>query len=100
MLAKIAHSFAMANGVANIPGLSFLLPELIRNGVTRAPQHLVGGVHDLEDNTDYLHEISLERFVRPGRQFITARIRLFAGWQTPTYYVAVAEEPVAALQKP
>lgn len=100
MLAKIAHSFAMANCVANIPGLSFLLPELIRNGAARAPQHLVGGLHDLEDETDFLHELNLERFVRLDRQFITARIRLFAGWRAPTYYVVVAEEPGAALLKP
>lgn len=93
MLAKIAHSFSIAHGVADIPNAKLLLPDFIRSGEVPAP-YLVGGRYEVEDATDYLHEIAFGKYIASGRQFMAARIRLFAPWRSPTYFVAVAEIPV------
>jgi hypothetical protein len=90
MLAKIAHSFAVAR--MGINKFNPLLLDLIL-GRTEVVTHLVGG--DLDPPpavTDYGHSLDLRPECRVGgRTFVVATVRLFAQFGAPQYYVVVGE---------
>ena len=93
MLAKIAHSYAVAEADQRfIDGMTFPLPEMILNSVSRFPTEYVGSETGPTPPaaTDSLHEIGVFYGERHGRGLLIVKIRLFAGWpRTPTYLVVV-----------
>jgi hypothetical protein len=92
MLAKIAHSYAIAE--LGIGGFKPLLNDLI---LERPPLHeaqFVGGCLIPEPPTTERYEIGLKISYRlDGRGFWVVRVRLFADLDMPVYYV-VAGEPL------
>ena len=88
MLAKIGHSFAVAEmGIgAFIP----LLPKAIIDEEPWQSNHLVGGYPDEVPPSSYTNEIGLRhRTSVDGRPFIVVQIRLFGNLGAPVYYVVV-----------
>jgi hypothetical protein len=89
MLAKIGHSFAVAN-----LGLHAFSPLALDVILCRTDNisYVVGGSWDLEPPVPGAdHLVSLEYRVEPliRRSLVVAHIRLFANIQTPSYHVVV-----------
>jgi hypothetical protein len=92
MLAKIAHSFAVAE--RGINGFKPVLNNLILGLPTLHMAQFVGGGFLPEPKSTELHEISMKLSCRlDGRGFWVVRVRLFADLDMPTYYI-VAGEPL------
>jgi hypothetical protein len=88
MLAKIAHSYAVAR--FGINGFSPLLLEHIL-GTGECPWHFVGGrAHDLPA-TNSLHEIEHEWCSANGNIYLLIRVRLFASFGAPDYWVVTGQ---------
>ncbi|MBA3075721.1 MAG: HNH endonuclease [Anaerolineae bacterium] len=91
MLAKIAHSFA----IANLGEKAFhpLLSDLIL-GKSITPQYLVGGDVSaiLPEQKNVLHDIFLQNCLSNGIEYTLVGIRLFAFMGMPRYHVVVGEK--------
>jgi hypothetical protein len=101
MLAKIGHSFAAAElGSDNFKPL---LLDLILKGTTDLFSH-VGGEPDLtrDPPSDAIHELGLGYQRANGKDYVVAKIRLFAKQSGPIYYVVVGESlegPIAKFKR-
>ena len=94
MLAKIGHSFAIAELGPHhfIP----LLPRAIIGEDPWLPNHLVGGHPDAVEPSEYLNEIGLRyQTSTDGRTFIVVQIRFFGTLGAPVYRVVVGSPPLA-----
>ena len=92
MLAKIAHSYAVAE--LGMDGFKPILNNLMLGLPTLHMAQFVGGGFLPEPKSTELHEISIKLSHRlDGRGFWVVRTRLFADLDMPAYYV-VAGEPV------
>ncbi len=91
MLAKIAHSYAIANLGEN--AFHPLLPDLIL-GKSLTPQFLVGGdVYSTpSEQNSVLHDIFLQNCLSNGIEYILVGIQLFAFMGMPRYHVVVGEK--------
>jgi hypothetical protein len=88
MLAKIAHSFAVAE--MGLGSFKPLLPDLIL-GKTMTPTYWVGGQLDIPppgvtDRIDLDYDWNAN-----GKTFTVAHIRLFAQLGAPLYHVVIGE---------
>ena len=84
MLAKIAHSYAVAE--LGLTGFTPLLLDIIKDPDTPFMGHLVGGGFESgEQPRDDLHEISIDPLFLPRR--VVVQIRLFVTSGLPTYWV-------------
>jgi hypothetical protein len=91
MLAKIAHSFTVAERAAGrIEDFKpFLLPTILDEKVPHQDMlRFVGGASDLPPSPDALHEVVLEQLTN---RLLSVRIRLFAQYGAPVYRVVVGE---------
>jgi hypothetical protein len=101
MLAKIGHAFAAAE--LKRERFDPLLADLILKGNADASD-LIGGNPDLSINpkSNALHDLGLG-YQRIGKKtYVVARIRLFATWGGPVYFVIVGESlesPIARLRR-
>ena len=87
MLAKIAHSFAIAKLGAGT--FQPLLPDLILGQPDWLFTYVIGGELATVPATDNLHELSLGRHEVAEDSYWVARIRLFADEGAPVYNVVV-----------
>lgn len=90
MLAKIAHSFAYAElGQDLVPMLPRLIRRKLPPKVSAWPSryHLIGGNPFERPESDALHELDLGIETTTGQGYVVVRIRLFAKYDAPTYYV-------------
>jgi hypothetical protein len=90
MLAKIAHSYAMAK----LGPTKFrpFLTNLILGESPSYPSHFVGSVDRPQPKSDVRHQIALDWEHRiDGRLFLVARIRLFGEYSMPVHTVVVGE---------
>ena len=87
MLAKIAHSFALAE-MGSDALVPFLRP-IICDGETGNSVQYIGGLETTEAAVNILHELSFCSLPAAARDVIAVRIRLLAALETPTYFVAV-----------
>jgi hypothetical protein len=86
MLAKIAHSFAVAE--LGMDAFHPLLPSVIKE--TNSPLHFyVGGVQPKPEPENCRHKITLATENYHGRSFIVAHLRLFADLGFPAYICIV-----------
>ena len=88
MLAKIAHSFA----VAELGESAFqpLLPDLILGKPTWVFTYAVGGTYGSPPPpTTTLHELEIKEYNAPNQTYWVVRMRLFADQGTPVYNVVV-----------
>jgi hypothetical protein len=87
MLAKIAHSYAVAEW--GFHSFRPLLRDLII-GNSQTASYWVGGAGSVKpaDSTG-LHRLELKREMRLGTEYVVAYIRLFCNFATPEYRVAV-----------
>jgi hypothetical protein len=90
MIAKIGHAFAVAELGRN--NFKPLLLDMILNGTPEAFNH-IGGEPDLERHpaSEALHELGLGYQRANGKEYVVARVRLFAKQHGPIYYVVVGE---------
>lgn len=92
MLAKIGHSYA----IANAPPGSFepMLPDLILGNANINASHLVGGdkSEPRPDAEPCLHSVHLQDCMSGGVVYTLARIRLFAFAGMPRYHVVVGRK--------
>jgi len=92
MLAKIAHSFAVAElGIASFQPL---LNDFILGKPARHAAQFIGGSVAPEPIGQERNEISISLFSAVHRDYYVVRVRLFADLEMPTYLV-VAGEPLA-----
>jgi len=94
MLAKMAHSYAIATKRNELNDADLLLPEMIKNGTSRPPTHVVGGDSIIDPPSGQMHEIGAYITSTTRNSFdkyLSVRIRLFAPLGTPTYTVLVAK---------
>jgi len=91
MLAKIAHSYAIANLGNN--AFHPLLLDLIL-GKSKTPNYLVGGddLSKLPVQKNILHDIYLQDCLSNGIMYTLVVIRLFAFMGMPRYHVVVGEK--------
>jgi hypothetical protein len=101
MLGKIGHSFA----VAELGQRKFvpLLTDMILKGSPELFNH-IGGEPDLarDPTSDALHELGLGYQRANGKNYVVAKIRLFAKQMGPIYYVVVGtslETPMARAKR-
>lgn len=89
LLAKIAHSFAVAE-----LGINAFKPFLIEyiSGKIDLDDYLLGGVSDTQPKGTHLHDISLEERLTGDRKLIVTRVRLFSCLQGPTYLIVTGEK--------
>lgn len=90
MLAKIAHSFAMAKVSAE--DFDPLLPDFIFSADENDSRQydLIGGEESVVPPLPYLHELGLGIVhAADDRDYLVARIRLFAFLGSPVYYAVV-----------
>jgi hypothetical protein len=85
MLAKIAHSFAVAE-VGSGQFEPLLLPLLLKRDLSNRAD-LIGGLRYDEPSSQELHEISLDDHTCNRPDLVAVRIRLLSKLGTPTYYV-------------
>lgn len=92
MLAKIAHSFA----VANLPPGQFrpMLPEFILGLADINASSLVGGDKSgwSPTNEPQLHSVCLQDYVANHQTYVLARISLFDFFKLPAYHVVVGQK--------
>jgi len=87
MLAKIAHSFAVAEG--GFHSFRPLLRDLIV-GSSQTASYWVGGNGDPKPaDTGGLHRLELKRELRLGTEYVVCYVRLFANFGAPEYRVVV-----------
>ena len=90
MLAKIAHSFAVAE--IGYGKFNPLLPKAIIGEAPWQPGYLVGGNPNEPPPSEYINEIGFRNQVSiKGQPYLVVRIRLFANLGAPTYYVVVSD---------
>jgi len=89
MLAKIAHSYAVARLGLNA-FTPLLLDHIFRTGGF-SPFHFVGGRDVNPSVTHALHEIGHEEYDHDGKRYLIVRVRLFAYLGAPDYYVVTGE---------
>lgn len=90
MLAKIAHSYAVAKGGIN--GFKPLLPKLIKD-FESAPTHYIGCLGDpLPPKEETLHRLDLIKYkANNSRKYLIVNLRLFANFGAPQYHIVVGE---------
>jgi len=90
MLGKIGHAFAAAE--LGTDRFKPALIDMILNGVPDYFNH-IGGEPELARNptSNALHEIGLGYQRVNGKDYVVAKIRLFANHMGPIYYVVVGE---------
>jgi hypothetical protein len=94
MIAKIAHSFAVAEmGLEALSPFELLLPDLIL-GRREDCGTLIGGNHRIDDRTPAANVLEVFNAVRAHQEFIVGRIRLLACLATPTYHAVVGVRPL------
>jgi hypothetical protein len=86
MLAKIAHSYAVAEEGRD--AFKPLLLDIIKDPSTKFIGHLVGRGFGPISAGDDLHEILIDPFFK---QYVVVQIRLFADRDLPTYWVVAGE---------
>jgi len=87
MLAKIAHSFAVAEW--GFHSFRPLLRDLIV-GSSQTASYWVGGNGDPKPaDTGGLHRLELKRELRLGTEYVVCYVRLFANFGAPEYRVVV-----------
>lgn len=95
MLAKIGHAFATAEfGHGNF---SPFLIDIILNKSLDYPHYYVGSQVMLDPDSAHLHEIGWRIQEVRGCAIIVIKIRLFALWGMPTYFVVAGELPLKGL---
>lgn len=87
MLAKIAHSFAVAE--LGLDTFSPFLTEMIRTRDLSNRAHVIGGGRGNETASSELHNLELDSGIGIYSDVIVARVRILGVLETPTYYVAV-----------
>jgi hypothetical protein len=93
LLARIGHAFWAAE-CPNDSRFPPLLPKLLKNRPGSLPiSYLVGGERHLLRPTSDLHELQILRRKTRKRELIVVRIRLFARFGAPTYYVVSSACP-------
>ena len=96
MLGKIGHALAVAE--LGIHGFKPALRDMILTGAPSAFNH-IGGEPSLSPPSKALHELALGYQRAQGKDYVVAKIRLFAGQPSPTYYVVVGEATKSAVAK-
>jgi hypothetical protein len=101
MLAKIGHSFAVAE--LGSDKFAPLLLDLIRTGDTNA-MNLIGGDPDADryPSSKSLHDIALGYQRLNGSTYVVTKVRLFASYGGPIYLIIVGkslESPIARLKR-
>jgi hypothetical protein len=99
MLAKIGHAFAVAE--LGLSQFKPLLCDVIRTQAEDA-FNCIGGEPHIERRSTALHELGLGYQRANGKDYVVARVRLFAGHYGPTYYVVVGESletPIAKFKR-
>lgn len=86
MLAKIAHSFVVAE--VGLRRFRPFLNEIIRFRDLSNRAYVIGGGKGDELASEKLHELSLEAPNKSNPDLIVVRIRVLAAFGTPTYFVA------------
>lgn len=88
VLAKIAHSLAMADRGAGPRTFEPLLPDLVLGRCT-TPTYLVGclTLQPPEPEPNVIHRVNLQLI--PDKAFLVCRIRLFENLRAPEYHVVV-----------
>ena len=91
MLAKIAHSYAVAE--LGINGFTPLLLDIIMGADTRYLPHYIGGTRDLPPVSDKVYEINLTTVASgKGVPYFVVKIRLLSDVSgMPEYWVVVGE---------
>ncbi len=89
MLAKIAHSFAVAE--LGLGGFRPLLKEVILGEPARHLSQFVGGAFALESQGTERHEISISLRSAVYRNYYVVRLRLFADLDMPIYLITAGE---------
>ena len=84
MLAKIAHSFAVAE--LGLQGFEATLPKLIIESDMSDRATFIGGLKYNEPRTGNLHELSFGTHTCNKPDLVGVRIRLLSHFDTPTYY--------------
>lgn len=94
LLAKIAHGYAVAECGSEVDFVP-ILKEILERGTTGAPLHsyLIGGESKVEPPSSQLHELGIIRRENSKYSLRVVRIRLFAKFGAPTYYVVVSALP-------
>jgi len=88
MLAKIAHSYAVAN--LGLSAFSPMLPDLILGRSAAAPWLVGGDASRPPPETDpSLHHVYLQRCLTSGVEYVLVAVRLFAFVGMPRYHVVV-----------
>jgi HNH endonuclease len=88
VLAKIAHSLAMADCVGGAPTFQPLLPDLVLGRYT-TPTYLVGcpTLQPPDPEPNIIHRANLQ--LTPDKSLLLCRIRLFENLRAPEYCVVV-----------
>jgi hypothetical protein len=90
MLAKIAHSYAVAE--RGLGAFQPFLPNLIRGIGPRYLAQCVGGSLVPEPSSSNRHELSMQTHRRADKEeFLVVRLRLFANKDMPTYYIVAGK---------
>lgn len=89
-LAKIAHSFAVAE-LGNDVFYPFLTEIIRRRDLSNRAEFIGGGSGD-EPPSEYLHELEFDTAIGHDSNIIAVRIRLLGLLGTPTYHVAVGRK--------
>ena len=87
MLAKIAHSFAVAE--MRMGSFSPFLTPVICDADTSNSVQYIGGLQHTEPVAGGIHQLSFGSHTCARPDIVAVRIRLLAALETPTYYVAV-----------
>jgi len=91
MLAKIAHSYAVAE--IGLDALNPILPDFIRGEQTPHPARFVGGSFIPEIASGDRNEIRQNMWpTRDGKQYVVVRIRLFADLDMPDYLIVAGDD--------
>ena len=89
MLAKIAHSYAVA--LLGLDSFRPYLRDLILGRSTTGPYLVSGDPRPLEMQTNTLHRVYREDCIRGGVNYVLVAIQLFAFMGMPRYHVVVGE---------
>lgn len=95
MIAKIGLSYAC--GVIGINSFNSIVSDFVRTRIIpkkacNITYNFVGGLWRYEKKqTKYLHELELSRIEWGEKIYIAVRVRLFASYGMPSYFVAVGE---------
>ena len=85
MLAKIAHSFAVAE--LGLHGFRPFLTEMIRNRDTSNRAHVIGGGQGNEAASAKLHDLEIDSTIDANPGLVVVRVRVLGVLETPTYHV-------------